>query len=66
MTGFAERGDTCGGFKFSTNKARTNGGRYWPRNFDFPQARAEQQELLDADNHREVALISFSGAETHE
>jgi hypothetical protein len=38
----------------------------WPRDFDFSEARAEQQELLDADDHREVALNPFSGADSNE
>jgi len=38
----------------------------WPRDFDFSRARAEQQELLDADDHRQVALTPFSGAETND
>lgn len=38
----------------------------WPRDFDFSQARAEQQELLDMDDRQNVVSTPLCGADTHE
>ncbi|MNB94551.1 hypothetical protein D3C75_417060 [compost metagenome] len=38
----------------------------WPRDFDFSQARAEQQELLDMDDAQNVVSTPLCGADTDE